>query len=336
VAANTQPHKVGTDQWAVLGGIRMLLALSVVTCHCSLVIGRADPQRLLWTFGGFVAVVGFFLVSGYSIAHSLDVQPTGFAQRRIRRLVPLYLAALVFSITPLLFFAAPLTLPNGDVISFPRPSASLATLFLLNGVLASTPLLVHPLWSLNCEAIYYCLASALRRLPMTTLLLLIVLSGAGYLLHAGHGYPDEKYGIGALCLAWAWLTGIVFYRIHTGIFWKAVLTIGGVGLLALDGGSEGRLTLCTFLAVIFALWYGKEVRLTLSAARILTWLGEISYPLYVTHYTVLILLSQTALAKIGYVAVPLIWLCTLSIATAFYYVIDVPLRKKRRLAIITV
>lgn len=102
------PPQCGTNRavpvdWAILAGLRFLLALIVVGVHLA---RFANPNSLICRMahlGGFTAVIGFLVVSGISMAASVERRPQGFLGRRVLRIYPLYLAAVL---APLLLFAA--------------------------------------------------------------------------------------------------------------------------------------------------------------------------------------------------------------------------------------
>ena len=83
------------DQWALLAGLRFFLSMTVILGHCALLI-NTDKTGI---FGAGLlnpgsAVFGFFILSGYSIAASLDRDVSDFYRRRIVRIWPLYIATL--------------------------------------------------------------------------------------------------------------------------------------------------------------------------------------------------------------------------------------------------
>ena len=332
MTARDQSTTDGGSVWPLLAGMRFALALSVVTCHVSILGPVVHPARLLWTFGGFTAVIGFFLISGYSIAHSIQSRPQGFIRRRLERILPLFLATAVFGLLPSVLLGGVISLPGAAAVTAPSSWQYGATLLLLNGLVCATPFLLHPLWSLSCEAAYYLLAPALRRLTLQPLLALILASAFLYVRHSPRSFPDETHGTATYCLLWAWLTGFVFYRLPQNGYrlLRAALILLGGGLLLCSGAEEGKLTLGTFLAVALALWFGPLCRIPARAARILTFLGDLSYPLYLTHLTVLIFLAQTRVIYWGAAAVPFCWFCALAVAAAFYGGIELPVRRLLR------
>ena len=77
----------------LLGGLRFALATIVVGAHLVWFSPNSHLTKLAY-FSAIAAVLGFLMVSGYSIAHSLAQSETGFYRRRLRRIMPLYVLAL--------------------------------------------------------------------------------------------------------------------------------------------------------------------------------------------------------------------------------------------------
>ncbi len=89
-----QKETTSESSWAVLAALRLFLSMIVVLGHFSIFI-KSDPYNIFGN-GYFVAVsavFGFFLISGFSIAASLDREPHSFYGRRFLRIWPLYLAS---------------------------------------------------------------------------------------------------------------------------------------------------------------------------------------------------------------------------------------------------
>lgn len=87
-------------QWPVLGGLRFFLAWVVLCSHLRHSVPAGDLLMSFQNFNNFSAVLGFLLISGFSIAHSVSKATEGFYRRRFIRVYPLYLAAIIISIIP--------------------------------------------------------------------------------------------------------------------------------------------------------------------------------------------------------------------------------------------
>src|SRR6516225_10531904 len=84
--------------WQGLALLRFFLAWVVLSGHLQVFATRPAPWVGVFAeFDGKAAVIGFLLVSGYSIAASLERSGRGFYRRRFLRIYPPYLAALVFA-----------------------------------------------------------------------------------------------------------------------------------------------------------------------------------------------------------------------------------------------
>lgn len=69
-----------SSTWLTLSLLRFGLALIVAAGHIKLfypfTLSATDPIRALASLNGQAAVVGFLLVSGFSIAHSISTEPS--------------------------------------------------------------------------------------------------------------------------------------------------------------------------------------------------------------------------------------------------------------------
>jgi peptidoglycan/LPS O-acetylase OafA/YrhL len=100
-------------QWSVLAGLRFILAVCVLITHSGIVA----PGNILWLLvgqTGYPAVFGFFMVSGYSVAASIVARPQGYFKRRVSRIYPAYLFAIIFAC--LIVVPGPLHLPEGQIL----------------------------------------------------------------------------------------------------------------------------------------------------------------------------------------------------------------------------
>jgi peptidoglycan/LPS O-acetylase OafA/YrhL len=150
-------------RWPVLDGFRGLAVLTVVAYHAVKIVLESqdlvhpDPTAVvMWPLGlGKFSVDAFFVLSGFLIVTAWDRRPQvgHFALRRIRRLWPAYLAAVVVLV--------PLVAP--EVLWSGRDLLALATLqgYLIPGL---TDRVDVPLWSLTTEVHFYVLVPLLAPL----------------------------------------------------------------------------------------------------------------------------------------------------------------------------
>lgn len=276
--------------WPLLGGVRFFLALIVAGAHLGFFIQPRIGIISFWSdLSGFAAVLGFLAISGFSIAASLSKEPKGFYRRRAIRIVPLY----AFSIAVAVLVAR--QYGKGNVFELPDWKTVVENLFFLQGFTASGLLLANfVIWSLSIEVFFYAFAPLLVRLRQPTLLSIIGASAIIFLRDAdsvSSHYMSMTHGQAAAVLAWAWLSGFFIYRCRNRSVACFVFLVGFLALLTLnkkDLDSNWPVTIClTLLAVGF----GEKLRGPQWVANLLVLLGDASYPLYLFHLPLYLLLS---------------------------------------------
>lgn len=301
--------------WPLLAGARFVLALIVVLSHM-----RGYPGFKLATFADFIGSLGcvmaFFMISGYSIAHSISQRPEKFLIRRFWRIWPTYL----FS-----FFA--LTLPAAFLCMNVKTSQAVGNMFLLQGILVPVLESNSAAWSLAIEELLYLLSPIFRRTPTKVLLILIGFSSTLYAFSAPLGitrFAGEIGGRGVVCCAWAWLLGFVYYR-HMDKKWALhALVFLPVLLMGASNQLLGELQCAVVLATAQLLIYSPEIKpLSKITADTLSWLGNVSYPLYLCHMPLLFLLHLWKFAKDK----PFVYLVVAgALSMLVYHFIDAPNR----------
>ena len=320
--------------WPVLGGLRYVLALIVAVSHTK-IAGALNPQGD-WRWGAFGAVMGFFLISGFSMAHSFSSDPNTpqFYRRRVLRILPLNIGACLLTFAVYLAKGPSIHVGPHELVHFPTAFGFFATLFLLQGLIAAANAYDGPLWSLGAEWLYYIATPLLHRRSTKALLLIAAVSAGAYLtrIHIfGTYWSSSIYGISAGCLFWAWLIGFVYYRNRVALWAKLLLVVAPPALIWLQGEMFSAST-SPIVAVAAALVISAAPSLKLSAVaqKALYLAGEYSYPLYVVHFPILLLIAGVfhshALILAASVLLPQIG------AVAIYYLIDKPIRAKKRYA----
>lgn len=304
-----------SSQWYVLSGTRFVLALCVVITHSGIVA----PGYFLWRHlgdTGYPAVFGFFMISGYSIAASLGSRPEGYFWRRVRRIYPTYIAALCFSV--LILLPHPLHLPLGQVLALSNWKAIVSSVFMMQGTLTQSWVSNGPIWSLAIEWWCYMGAILLIRWSNNITKLLIALSFVSLMFYMrGHGYllgdSNMPLGLAIPVLAWAWLTGFSYYREPTKINFAIMLMLP---LIMFEMGS--RVPLASVVVTLSALivLQAKSIYIeSKRAKKIIQWLGDMSYPLYVLHAPLLWWLSSETPLRNGNV---LIVVVVVVVSIAYY------------------
>ncbi|WP_395331518.1 acyltransferase [Novosphingobium sp. BL-8H] len=287
-----------------MGTLRLILAIVVLIQH----IGR-------FPFGGDNAVVGFFVISGYLMTFVMQraygYTPEGFSRfwcNRALRLYPSYLLVIAFSVGLLAL------IPDGFRAAFKpemaipaSPAQWLANLTMVYpAIIPSTvsPRMAPATWAITCELAFYLLISlGLSRSRRATLAwlglslaysVLTIFSGdsgaLAYLAIPGGSLP---FCIGALlyhyrdeigvriagrgpqlaCLALGAITLVIAVRIAARILWGpsvvdaiALILTGPIMLLAIAPLAVGNWTPVPL---------GIDKRL-----------GDLSYPIYISHWIV--------------------------------------------------
>src|SRR5262249_27112386 len=145
----------------------------------------------------------------------------------------------------------------------------------------------------------------LRRLRGIYLGMVIVIAGVALFLasmpfgDASGGWASENFGVGLLRVAFGFLVGVGLSRIHRapaarwGIWalWLAILLVAIPIALPGDYGGRAIVFDIAMTGVIFplAVWLASNCALGPIARWSASFFGDVSYPLYATHYPLLLL-----------------------------------------------
>jgi peptidoglycan/LPS O-acetylase OafA/YrhL len=242
-------------------------------------------------------VLGFLVVSGYSIGHSLQRRPKGFFQRRFLRIYPLYVCAILYALVPFRSGASALeTMSPFVTIARPHWYVVIGNLLVMQNVICP-PIDSNTLvWTLGVEIICYALAPLFRKTPGIVLILLIGISGVAFAWWFPHlvqqgvpHYANLKWGLPFLMFLWAWLAGFVLQR-SRGSLWVglAIIAIAAV-LLYFNRFQSTRYSTACVVGSILIVTFAPRVRLNRRLGKILNYLGDLSYPLYLFHLPTLLI-----------------------------------------------
>lgn len=273
----------------MLGTYRLLLACLVLISHCGLVIQKMNP--------GVVAVISFFLISGYVVTGVYEKKchsKAGFIVDRVLRIYPLFFVFLSLTLILLNLFPCKDTF-LGYFITKPSLWATLLNYLLI-------PLdfyrfnasegfqLIPPAWSLGLEMTFYLVFPflTLKKVKVTALFL----SLAFFCLAAFGVLETDLYGYrllpGTLFL---FLTGSLYYE-DPESFLKRILPVLVVLIVVL----WGALLKFKFLDVPFnreiLVGYGFAIIALVSLTRLQRqkWdeiLGALSYGVFLSHTLVI-------------------------------------------------
>ena len=317
---STSPELRTKGHYQVLDGLRGVAAVVVVVFHTLETYTNGNPLVQIINHG-YLAVDFFFLLSGFVVAYAYDdrwerMSEWEFYKRRLIRLQPMVVfgsllgAAFLYlgksPVFPLIAHA-----PLGKVVGV----AVLGCLMIpvtpgaadVRGWDESYPL-NGPAWSLMFEYVANVLyAVGIRRCSKKVLGALLVLA-AGLLvevavfgpeggLRGGWSINAAQLHIGFARLLYPFLAGMLLMRmglrikVRGAFAWCSVLLVGAMALPRFGGtqhhwmnGLYEAVCVLVLFPVIVAMGAGHQ---TVSAgeARVCRALGDISYPLYITHYT---------------------------------------------------
>lgn len=319
-------------QWKVLAGLRFVLAWIVVCYHLRDYVPNYG-QDFLCQFGklnGLAAVFGFLLISGYSIAHSLDRKQSGFYQRRLLRIYPLYVCAILVTVLVTVIGL------NERI----KLSVILGNLLFLQNFFIETLPNNSPLWTLSMEVFCYVLAPLFNKIKTKYLLFLVIVSaclyGSSPYLYRQF-FPEQPYpfpnhwfyGLSWFMVLWAWLLGFVYFKNNQHNSFKFLLIFIGITTLTVNQEHTGKFGIITYMLSSIIIIYADKIKLYQPISNCCNYLGEISYPLYLFHIPVLVLGYSILKITNSVILVGLAMLITIM----FYHVIDVCLLKRKITAI---
>jgi peptidoglycan/LPS O-acetylase OafA/YrhL len=314
-----QPHYSADNvyQYRYFGGFRLLLAVLVMAQHFGADLAPAPLAAALAPYAcGGMAVLVFFALSGFVITEAVDSvyrdRPGSFLTNRLLRIVPHFLLAVVLAMLAHEYFR----LGGGVRLWRSQPSfpddAFMPSNVLLN-FLAIVPManrfidydFLSITWAVRVEVAFYltmfgCIAIG-RRLPSSrgfavmTIALLVLLLPFSWLIVHGHGpemlafTPYFAFG-GALYFATrrsraGWLTMLVSIPVMLWQFIEdqaRIVPIQGIPLSA----TGNLIILIVLLSAMTALAFTPISR----GRHIDRMLGDLTYPLYLYHEVVLIVI----------------------------------------------
>ena len=319
----------------MLGGWRLFLAALVALSHDGLRVAGLHP--------GVMAVVGFYLISGYVMTglvrrhYARPAAVSGFYMDRFLRLFPVYWS--VAALTAIWWFL------TGSQTSYLRiaPDGSdwLANLsiiplnfYMINCSDAFT--LIPPAWSLGAELQFYVLVPfillvpGLRSLALTASIVVQAMATMGVLNSDWFGY---RLLPGVLCL---FLAGSHLYDHHQRNAtaanapdrWRlGLIVLGAAWLLGLL--LSGRWGVPNLVEVAIGTLLGLWVLDRLARCRRRGWddrLGDIAYALFLVHFLVIWIWPGRPDGALGYA---LLLGMAGFFAVIVYYVVERPCERLR-------
>jgi peptidoglycan/LPS O-acetylase OafA/YrhL len=298
---------VPPTSWESLAVLRLFLAAVVLAGHATWL----SSERIAWAstldmFGGKAAVVGFLLVSGYSIGSSVQHSQRQFYLRRMLRIYPLYFFAIVYTIAVQFGTGGKALLPGRSFHSVGWKTA-LGNLVLVQSFLVKPIDFDGPVWSLSVEVFYYLLAPLFVRLPYRYL---VGLTAASAICSALPLRPAWGFAylvvtkLNAVRYLWCWLLGFILWHdraasvgdVQAGrsVFGRVPLRVPTVSLMVAGSalafllGPE-PLCIATYLISLGVILAAPGLTVPRRLRKAADYLGDLSYPLYLYHLPTFIL-----------------------------------------------
>ncbi len=357
--APTKPH------FPILDGLRGVAAVTVVAFH--LLEAHATTHFDLMINHGYLAVDFFFLLSGFVIGYAYDdrwnkMSVGRFLKLRFIRLQPMVVMGMIVGAICFYFQDSPIWPTIHEV-----PVFKMLLVMLVGFTLFPLPLSMdirgwqemHPLngpgWSLFYEYVANILYGyVVRRFSNLALTMLVVLSAAA-LLHLGLTSPQgdviggwaltpEQIRVGLTRVMFPFFAGLLLFRykklatIKHGFFWCSLLILvvlamprlGGENQVWINGLYESFVIIFMFPLIVFM---GASSQLQgKRATQLCKFLGEISYPIYITHYPIIYIYTgwvhtQKPSLSAAYPTMLLAFFASIALAYGCLKLYDEPVRK---------
>lgn len=323
--------------WRIINALRGLAALYVVLNHsrgmlftdaidyAEVVKPKADWAWWEWinmllmqhTGLGSEFVIMFFVLSGFSIAHSLSKKPdpAGFYKRRIIRLYPTYFIGIVWAIVVFLVikYVAPVKFYNPleghlAVQEYFENFISLSSLIKNLFYYPVNNFLTVQYWSLPLEVIFYFIAPIVIRKFRWYAGITLLLYGLGWVLVGSSYHELEPYNIPfqfTLDFGIYFLVGLLMYRYKEWlngrfrmnrllVFTSLALIFEVVVILKAyvwhqHANKYSGLIMILFSYIILFGFLKNKIRI-----KSLELIGNYSYTLYVTHLATIHVINSIA------------------------------------------
>ncbi|AZQ60794.1 acyltransferase [Flammeovirga pectinis] len=363
-------NQSSNKHYEILDGLRGVAAIIVVAFHIleAFALGKHKEQIINH---GYLAVDFFFVLSGFVIGIAYNnrwdkMTLGGFFKRRIIRLQPMVIIGSILGAATYYFQASP-TL-------FPIIENTPVTKMLLVMVIGFTMLPVgksldirgwgemYPLngpgWTLFFEYIAYALyAFVLRKLSNKALMLLTFIAGCALIqftvttpqggVAGGWSLDPEQLRIGFTRLLYPFLSGLLLSRIMKPTFIKNAFLLSSILMFVvlalprlggdtnwINGLYEGLVILIVFPLLVY-IGANGEIK-SEKAKKVAKFLGDISYPVYITHYAFIYVFTawvvdNVATGKTSYEVAAVWGVVTFVVSIAVAYIAvkfyDEPVRK---------
>ncbi len=306
------------SHYQILDGLRGVASVTVIVFHVFETFNGGSRFAQIINHG-YLAVDFFFVLSGFVVAYAYDdrwgkMTQWDFYKRRLVRLQPMVIMGSLIG-AALFYFQGGAAFPLIDA----TPVWKMLLVMLIGCTLIPVPISMdirgwqemHPLngpaWSLFFEYIANILYAVIIRRFSKLLLSIFVVFAACFMIQylvwgptgdliGGWSVDKTQLHIGFVRLLYPFFSGVLLCRIGKyirikGAFWVCSLLIlialgipriGGEQHLAWNGIYEAACVILLF-PLIVSIGAGGTI-INPRANKICKFLGDISYPLYITHY----------------------------------------------------
>jgi len=355
----TKPH------YLILDGLRGVAAVMVVAFHLFEAHAKSYLDQNI--NHGYLAVDFFFLLSGFVIGYAYDdrwkkMSIGDFFKRRLIRLQPMIVMGTIIGALCFYFQDSGMWPAIHGV-----PIWKMLIIMLIGFTLIPVPISMdirgweemHPLdgpaWSLFFEYIANILyALFIRKFSNKVLAILVFLAGCA-LIHLAITSPDgdvvggwslnqKQLNIGFTRLVYPFFAGLLLFRISkltqvkNAFLWCSLLVItvlaipriGGSAHLWMNGLYESLVIIFIFPLIVFL---GASGEVTGKyEIRICKFFGDISYPIYITHYALIYIYTGWVFDKKipmreAYPVALLVFVSSIVVAYACLKLYDEPVRR---------
>ena len=308
---NSKPH------YPILDGLRGVAAIMVVAFHLFEAHALNRFEQLI--NHGYLAVDFFFLLSGFVIGYAYDdrwgtMSFGSFLKRRLIRLQPMVVMGMIVG-GVCFYFQDSVLWPGIHTVPVWKMLLVMLIGFTLIPVTTSLDIRgwqeMHPLdgpgWSLFFEYVANVLYALIVRKFSEFLLGILVMLSGGLLIYylvagptgdviGGWSLESPQFRIGFTRVMFPFFAGLLLFRVakvtivKNAFFWCSLLIIivfslprfGDSTHLWVNGLYESVTIVFLFPLIVYL---GASGNLdTKFSAKICKFLGEISYPIYITHY----------------------------------------------------
>ncbi|MBN4073864.1 acyltransferase [Beggiatoa alba] len=283
----------------MFGTYRTLLALMVVALH----LGGVP------VIGGY-AVFGFYILSGYLMTLIMQTSygytfsgMRRYAENRFLRIYPMYWLSVLFSLVLIYFVGEDFSSNYHAAIYFPSDFTEIIRNILLFFPFIETPRLTPPAWALTVEIFFYILIGLGLSKNRTIVLYWVAISVSYHVvaLYLDFGWKHRYFTIAAASLPFSAGAFIYYYK-------QEMLEI----LSRLKGRDQEYLPYVIFCGILLNWFVGHMLEssrgvffysnFVLCAIMVVVlcerktlpylnrkfdkWMGDFSYPIYLIHYQV--------------------------------------------------